>query len=228
MRLRMASASALVELAQAQLGDEYVWGAVAPTWDPDPERWDCSEIVRWCAARLHVAPRVPDGSWNQYAHCHRAGLSLAPARALLVRGALLFRFSGGDPLAGRRPERAHVAISLGRGRVVEAASPRDGVRVDLAAWLKPWTHAGLLPGVRYAPAPWDSDPPSLPELRRGQRGPKVRLLQHLLDHGLAEDGDFGPLTEAEVRSRREGLGLPPGGRCDVALWRALLWGGARG
>ena len=49
-------------------------------------------------------------------------------QALKTRGALLFYFSQ-PPTGAGRPAEAHVAISLGDGRTIEARSTKDGVGV---------------------------------------------------------------------------------------------------
>lgn len=131
-----------VEAALTQVGKPYVFGAEVSPSDADPDAHDCSELVEWAFARAGAL--IPDGSWNQVTRC-RDFLTLVPAdAAIAVRGALLFRFKG-DPFAGKRPRQAHVAISLGDGRTVEARSRAAGVGIFDAAG-RGWTHAGLVPG----------------------------------------------------------------------------------
>jgi cell wall-associated NlpC family hydrolase len=202
------SSGELVRLLCAQEGKPYVFGAEVSPDDPDPATLDCSEILEWACARLGVVPRVPDGSWLQYRHCARAGLAVDVARALRTRGALLFSFSS-DPEAGGRPDRAHVAVSLGNGHTVEARGVRHGVGVFPPR--QGWTHAAFLPGVEYPPF-W--------RLRPGDRGEDVRALQALLG-GLALDGAYGPLTEAAVRYRQVRAGLVPNGEACPALLREI-------
>jgi peptidoglycan hydrolase-like protein with peptidoglycan-binding domain len=57
-------------------------------------------------------------------------------------------------------------------------------------------------------------------LTRGCRGEAVRVAQRALG-GLAVDGDFGPLTEAAVRSYQKSVGLTVTGSVDKAMWRSL-------
>lgn len=219
-----ATAREFVALALAQVGDRYVFGAEVSTDDPDPDEWDCSALVLWAARRLGLSyKQVPDGSWNQYAASVQANLSCSPAHALQTAGALLFVFDG-DPLAGRRPKRAHVAISLGDGRVVEARSVRLGVGV----WSgrdRGWTHAGHVPGLDYGPAQVVSRERApvtveLPLLAMGDRGPLVRAIQGILD--IEVDGAFGPDTRGAVKSLQRMRGLSSDGIVGPETWRLLF------
>lgn len=152
----------IVELALSQDGDRYIFGVEVSPSDSDPNAFDCSELVQWVCARLHVIPSVPDGSWFQARHCKDHGTLVPVAEGIETRGALLFRFVG-DPFGGvGRPSQAHVAISQGDGRTIEARSPRYGVYRG-SAHGRNWTHAGRIPGVVYAvddmvsPKDWDDD-----------------------------------------------------------------------
>lgn len=131
--------------ALAQAGDTYVFGAEAQPNDQDPEQFDCSELVQWAAARCNVT--ITDGTWLQYRAIEAAKLTKPIATAIATRGALLFHFSS-DPTVGGRPSSAHVAISLGDGRTIEAQNSRVGVVIGNAA-NRGWTHAGLVPGLNY-------------------------------------------------------------------------------
>lgn len=124
------TAANFVALALKQAGDRYIFGHEVSKSDPDPDAFDCSELVEWAAARVGASPRVPDGSSAQLAHVRR----ISVAQGKRTRGALLFH-------------PGHVAISLGDGRTIEAANRRYGVRT-LEAGSR-FTAAGLLPGLRY-------------------------------------------------------------------------------
>lgn len=122
------SAGAFVAVALRQAGDRYVWAAEASPSDPDPDAFDCSELVQWAAARVGV--RFVDGSSAQIAACR----SISVAQAIRTRGALL-----------HHP--GHIAISLGNGRTIEAANSRVGVVSYSAAGR--FTRGGLIPGIAY-------------------------------------------------------------------------------
>ena len=100
----MAQAADFVRMCLAQRGDRYVYGAEARLDDPDPDVFDCSELVQWACARVGVP--FPDGSQFQEAACRNAGLLIPIPRGVKTQGALLFR---------HRPPAAHVAVSLGNG-----------------------------------------------------------------------------------------------------------------
>lgn len=123
-----------VAAAIRQAGDRYVYGAEARLSDPDPDAFDCSELVQWAAYQAGV--RIPDGSAAQLEYCRRKGTLISVATAARTRGALLFK-------------PGHVAISLGDGRhTIEAMGRRYGVRRgDVAG--RGWTHGAKVPGMRY-------------------------------------------------------------------------------
>lgn len=62
----------------------------------------------------------------------------------------------------------------------------------------------------------------LPVLRQGDEGPAVSYLQSLLPHGF--DGDFGPITDGEVREFQRTRGLPVTGVVNEETWAALETG----
>ncbi len=135
--------------AVAQDGDKYVFGHEVDLNDHNPTTFDCSELVQWAAHQAGVD--MPDGSWLQYAQAHQMGTTMTVADALHTPGALLFSFSS-DPLAGGgRPEHAHVAISLGDGRTIEANSPKNGVGIFSAGVNGDrFQYAATIPGIDYA------------------------------------------------------------------------------
>jgi len=147
----MVYAADFVGLLLRQAGDRYLFGHEASPDDPDPDTFDCSELVEWGSARLGVAPRMPDGSWHQARHCKTHGTLTTVEDAITVQGALLFRFSH-DPFSGGRPSKAHVAVNLGNGSTIEARGSDWGV----GSWdvhARGWTHAALVPGLDYRPPP---------------------------------------------------------------------------
>lgn len=190
----MATLDDFVATALTQRGDPYVFGAEASFSDPNPKRFDCSELVEWAAARCGV--RFVDGAQNQRDACKRAGTLIDVKTGLRTRGALLFRIDPG-------PGNDHVAISLGDGKTMEAKGKAFGVNVFSAAG-RAWTHAGLIPGL----APGNKRAVKVPTrdrmLRRGHRGEDVRWVQrrlqmHAFQPGPA-DGVFGKRTDAAVRA----------------------------
>lgn len=129
--------------ALRQAGDPYVWGAHTSPSDDDPGAFDCSELVRWAAARAGV--RVPDGSWLQYLDLKEQGALVPVEQALRTPGALLFSFSSEPRPGGGRPSEAHVAISLGDGRTIEARGREYGVGVFEAG--DRFEYGAVIPGL---------------------------------------------------------------------------------
>ncbi len=122
------SAAAFVGFALAQAGDTYIYGAETSPTDPNPNAFDCSELVQWAAARAGVP--FTDGSSAQIAACR----SISVEQAIRTKGALLWH-------------PGHIAISLGNGRTIEAANSRVGVVSYNAAGR--FQRGGLIPGMRY-------------------------------------------------------------------------------
>lgn len=134
---------AFLDAATAQAGDRYVFGASASVDDADPDVFDCSELVKWAAGRQGV--EVPDGTWLQYLDLKSDGATMSVEDAINTPGALLFSFPS-EPQPGQgRPSSAHVAISLGDGRTIEAANPRKGVIFGEAEGR--FNFAGFIPGL---------------------------------------------------------------------------------
>lgn len=143
----MITATQVVDLALSQEGDRYVFGVEVAASNTNPSAFDCSELIQWLGARLNVSPTIPDGSWFQAQHCRQHNQLIPISHAQVTKGALLFAFSS-DPFGPQRPSFAHVAISQGNGRTIEARSTAYGVG-QFSAISRGWTHAGKIPGVTY-------------------------------------------------------------------------------
>lgn len=83
---------------------------------------------------------------------------------------------------------------------------------------------GLLADGIVGPLTWNALPPDTdtPELSRGSTGPTVTRLQKGLTvmhlYSAAIDGDFGPLTEAAVRTYQAQRGLTVDGIVGDETW----------
>jgi cell wall-associated NlpC family hydrolase len=120
---------AFVQKCLAQAGDTYRFGAEVRLADPNPDTFDCSELVEW--ACFQVGVKIPDGSQNQRRVC-TGFRKLSIAQAMKTRGALVF--TGG-----------HVAVSLGNGQTIEAKGRKYGVVIDVVGTR--FVDAGLIPGM---------------------------------------------------------------------------------
>lgn len=134
-----ASALDFTQLCLSQAGDTYIFGAEASASDPDPDAFDCSELVEWACARIGV--KFTDGAYYQW----KASRAISIEQAKATRGALLFVGSGRG--VGRQAI-THVAISLGDGRTtIEARGRKYGV----GSWDigNRFDFAGLIPALNY-------------------------------------------------------------------------------
>ena len=137
---------AFVEAALAQEGDSYIFGAEAGLDDPDPDSFDCSELTQWAADQVGVT--IPDGAMYQYLDLKNKDQLMPVEEALHTKGALLFYFSSEPTAGGGRPAEAHVAISLGDGRTIEARGTSYGV--DEFGGEGRFNYAGVIPEMGEA------------------------------------------------------------------------------
>ena len=101
----------IVRIALAQRGKRYAFGAAGP------RAFDCSGLVQYVYRQAHVANRIGGG------HSARGMLIWARRHHLASRsnpqvGDLVIYGNG-----------SHVAIYIGRGLVISALNPRQGVRI---------------------------------------------------------------------------------------------------
>lgn len=150
----------MLDQALAQVGDQYIFGAEVDVNDPDPQTWDCAELTKWAAHQ--AGADIPGSSFEQYLDLKAQGLLIPIEEAEHTPGALVFHFSSEPEPGGGRPSEAHVAISLGDGRTVEAQSEEVGVITDDNIGGR-FEYAALLPGVDYSGAGASSAMAELPE-----------------------------------------------------------------
>lgn len=135
----------------------------------------------------------------------------------------------------------HIGIYVGDGLCVECTPKwKDGVQVTAVLNLgnkegyhgRTWRKHGCLPYVSYADPAVKSVRVELPQLRRGDKGRAVRVMQALLmAQGVScgesgADGSCGPATDAALRQFQSDKGLTVDGICGKATWTALLGGAA--
>lgn len=104
----MTLRAAVVKLAKAQLGDQYVRGASGPS------RFDCSGLVRYVMKQT-VGKTLPHSSRAMWGKVKKIKRSQARP------GDLVFFFRNGA---------RHVGIYIGGGKMIDARNPRQDVRVS--------------------------------------------------------------------------------------------------
>ncbi len=116
--------SVFLAAAKDQIGDRYVYGAPRTPTAADPKTFDCSSFTQWSARQAGV--KLEGTAEYQYMQLKRMNHDIPVEQALRTKGALLFYFSS-EPSGGLPAGQAHVAISLGDGRTVEAKGTKYGV-----------------------------------------------------------------------------------------------------
>jgi Putative peptidoglycan binding domain len=85
-----------------------------------------------------------------------------------------------------------------------------------------WPQGVPLPVPGPGPDPGPDPVEDRPTLRIGDRGPDVEDLQRMLPYFSGEiDGDFGSITERNVKAYQLSRGLEVDGICGPATWQAL-------
>ncbi|PDW01178.1 C40 family peptidase [Candidatus Viridilinea mediisalina] len=102
-------ASRVVQIALAQQGKPYVWGAKGP------HAFDCSGLMTWAYAQVGIS--IPHGTSGQWP-------GMRPVHAAAVQPGDLVFFA----IEGRGID--HVGMMIGGTRMVHAASPALGIRID--------------------------------------------------------------------------------------------------
>lgn len=134
--------SVFLSKAEAQIGDRYVYGAPRTPTAADPTTFDCSSFTQWAARQAGV--KLEGTAEYQYLQLKKMNHTIPVEQALKTKGALLFYFSR-EPTNSLPAGQAHVAISLGDGRTVEAKGTKYGV----GEWSAKnrFNYAATVPGI---------------------------------------------------------------------------------
>ena len=138
-------ALAAVAYALAQLGDPYKWS------EEGPDQFDCSGLM-WAAYRSKGADYfdLPRVSRDQYFATRQRTVS----PTALLPGDLLFFASGSSWTTIH-----HVGMYIGNGKMVQAPTTGDVVKVSTVAWSRLYAATRVIGAV---PGPAVSVPPSTP------------------------------------------------------------------
>ena len=147
----------LVDLARKHVGERYVFGAIAPKFDPGYKGpWDCAELIAWviyqaagilygCSTSDVENLAEADAYTGYFARdCLQRGTGITPGEAASFPGSVVLRI----PKPGKR---GHVVLSDGFGRTIEAHSTKLGV-IESKLAGREWDVGILIPGIEYEQA----------------------------------------------------------------------------
>ncbi len=151
-RAASATGQSIVDLAQTRIGQEYIYGADVPINDPNwSGPWDCAEFTTWvlyqvsgivfgCVDNTVDIRRLEPWGPAWYRDALASGIPVSIPKAKQTPGALYVR---------KKLERpAHVAISDGKGRTIEAMDHAHGVTSG-AVDGRLWHAVVLIAGISY-------------------------------------------------------------------------------
>ncbi|GAB3997877.1 hypothetical protein GCM10028807_44060 [Spirosoma daeguense] len=151
----MATGADVVKIAAKRLGEQYIYGALAPKDNPNWRGpWDCAEFVSWC---IYQAAQVLYGCDNNQGNPTTAnaytgywrrdvattGIEVSMDLAARTVGGILLRY----PIEQPRLD-GHIVICDGRGGTLEAHSPQKGVMRGKVSGRR-WDAGVLVPGIVY-------------------------------------------------------------------------------
>lgn len=123
-----AAAAAAIRHAETALGTLYQFGGTCqnPQSSDPAERCDCSSLVQTALKAAGVSvPRTSEEQWLAVRHV--PGMTAANVALAALPGDLIF-YNPGEAIAGLP---GHVVLSLGNGRMIEAAHSGIPVRIGL-------------------------------------------------------------------------------------------------
>lgn|GEM_PF-1349975 len=185
-----------LDAAKAQAGDSYVYGATPSLGNRDPKAFDCSSLTQWAAHQAGVKlPRIAEA---QYMDLKSKDMLIPVNKALKTPGALLFYFSE-EPRGPLPAGQAHVAISLGNGKTIEAKGSAYGVGEFPAKGR--FNYAGLIPGISDGSGGSPTDDGQPPDVDTFSIDSPTPLAEPPADvlpgvHGNDPDHDHDGLTDA--------------------------------
>jgi len=112
--------------------------------------------------------------------------------------------------------KADAVMACGHKEYAQPKGRKTDPTFDMVAFRAAVERVMTGKAVPAMPAPVD---PAFSMLRKGDMGPSVKKLQQLL--GITADGNFGPMTEAKVKSFQKSKGLVADGLVGQKTWAAL-------
>lgn len=229
----MPNGSAMLKLAKSRVGQKYV-NVCVPKNDPNWKGpWDCAEFVSWvvyqqsgvlygCVSQTGNPALVESytGAWQT--DSKKRGIRVPVAEAAALAGGILLRF---PPAPGKM---GHIAISDGKGKLVEAHSTKEGVTDKFGHQGRHWDTGVLIPGFEYEDGETLPYAPPTHIYKIGafnMNSAVVRDIQVALDkRGISPgtiDGIFGPNTTAAVAAFQASAGLVVDGQVGPQTAKAL-------
>lgn len=123
--------------------------------------------------------------------------------------------------SGSNPHTKHMHVSVGVGSDGKSTGPYD----NTLSWGIADLDTDPAPVKPSKPTTGTKLGDKMPTLKRGSKSSRVRMLQGLLiawNHKITVDGDFGPKTEAAVRSFQGKYAKPVDGIVGPITWNKLL------
>ena len=166
------------------------------------QKLDLVREARTVGFAAWLRPKIA-GLWNE--HCHAIAVGCPDASAAAKRQVQELR-DGGDGLKGGAPD------------------PHRDMHLPVVSWEeyldsqkpKPARPPLVVQKVN------DKHKPGSRELRKGDKGTDVAFVQGFVDSRLAQDGDFGPVTEKAVKAYQKMRGIKQTGVVDAKTWEQML------
>lgn len=202
-------------------------------WGPD---FDCSSAViqAWENAGVPVKSKGATYTGNMYLVFMSCGFKDVTGSVNLLNGSGLER---GDVLLNHIH---HTAMYCGNGQIVQAsinelghtAGGQSGDQTGREFYIRsyynyPWDTVLRYDGSSEAPNSIKKISVSLPELKSGDKGVAVAMLQAALKHSGADpwwiDGEFGERTEIALGVFQSKNDLEVDKICGEKTWNKLIW-----